>query len=63
MLVNKQLFLSSRKCTRQYMSIIFYQDEEQKRQAEESKLAEEKKRKGTIRTEIWPMDKFYEAEG
>ncbi len=53
----------TRKCSRQYMSAIFYHDEHQRKLAEESKRTEEKKRSSTIRTEILPMEKFYEAEG
>ena len=44
-----------------YMSAIFYHNEDQKRLAEESKMREEKSKK--IRTEILPLDKFYNAEG
>lgn len=51
------------KCTRQYMSAIFYHDEEQKRLAEESmeKAAKDKAKK--ITTKIMPAEKFYVAEG
>ncbi len=52
----------SQNCTRQYMSAIFYHDEEQKRLAEESKLREENKGK-RIKTQILPMETFYNAEG
>lgn len=50
-------------CTRQYMSAIFYHDEEQKRLAEESmeKAAKDKSKK--ITTKIMPAEKFYVAEG
>jgi peptide-methionine (S)-S-oxide reductase len=46
--------------SRQYMSAIFYHDEEQKRAAEETKATEEKNRR--IKTQILPMDSFYDAE-
>ncbi|XP_042882036.1 peptide methionine sulfoxide reductase-like [Penaeus japonicus] len=49
-------------CTRQYMSAIFYHDEEQKRLAEET-MKEEQKNHGTpITTAIAPMKQFYVAE-
>jgi len=51
------------KCySRQYMSAIFYHSTEQKRLAEESLQAEEKKRKKIIQTKILPLEKFYNAE-
>jgi peptide methionine sulfoxide reductase msrA/msrB len=48
----------------QYRSVIFYQDEDQKQQAEESKQALEKSGKfgRPIVTEILPLGKFYPAE-
>jgi peptide methionine sulfoxide reductase msrA/msrB len=48
----------------QYRSVIFYQDEEQKQQAEESKQALEKSGKfgKPIVTEILKLGKFYPAE-
>jgi peptide methionine sulfoxide reductase msrA/msrB len=48
----------------QYRSVIFYQNEEEKRIAEESKEKLEKSRrfKKPIVTEILPLKKFYEAE-
>jgi peptide methionine sulfoxide reductase msrA/msrB len=48
----------------QYRSVIFYQDEEQKRLAEESKenLAKSAKFDKPIATEIIRFTKFYEAE-
>jgi peptide methionine sulfoxide reductase msrA/msrB len=48
----------------QYRSVIFYQDEDQKQQAEESKQALEKSGKfgKPIVTEILPLGKFYPAE-
>lgn len=48
--------------SRQYASIIFYHDEEQKRLAEESKAREEAKLKGKVYTEILPYTNFYLAE-
>lgn len=49
---------------RQYRSAIFYQDETQKRLAEESKKALERAKpfKGPIVTEIVPASEFYPAE-
>jgi peptide methionine sulfoxide reductase msrA/msrB len=48
----------------QYRSVIFYQDEEQRRLAEESKkrLADSKRFNKPIVTEIRKFDKFYPAE-
>jgi peptide methionine sulfoxide reductase msrA/msrB len=48
----------------QYRSVIFYQNEEEKRLAEESKenLAKSGRFKKPIVTEILPLRKFYEAE-
>jgi peptide methionine sulfoxide reductase msrA/msrB len=48
----------------QYRSVIFYQDEDQEQQAEESKQALEKSGKfgKPIVTEILPLGKFYPAE-
>ena len=48
-------------CSRQYMSAIFYHDEEQKRLAEETKADMEGTKR--IKTQILPMDRFYNAEG
>jgi len=50
------------KCSRQYMSAIFYHGEEQKRIAHASMEREEKRRKTKIKTEIVSGDHFYEAE-
>ena len=47
---------------RQYMSAIFYHDEEQKKLALKTMAAEEKKRNKKIQTEILPLGKFYLAE-
>jgi peptide-methionine (S)-S-oxide reductase len=47
--------------SRQYMSAIFYYDDEQKRLAEET-MAQEEKRKPGIKTLILPIGTFYEAE-
>ena len=51
-----------RSWSRQYMSIIFYHNEEQERLAIESKHREEVKSGRKIFTEIVPMSKFYLAE-
>ena len=48
--------------TRQYMSIIFYHDDEQKQLAIETKALEEAKRQENIWTEIVPATTFYLAE-
>lgn len=48
---------------RQYMSIIFYHDKEQKRLALESKKRLEDQKKRRIYTEIRPADHFTLAEG
>ncbi|KAK8750137.1 hypothetical protein OTU49_015259 [Cherax quadricarinatus] len=50
------------KCSRQYMSAIFYHDEEQKRLAEESMKAEQEKHIRPITTSILPCKVFFEAE-
>jgi hypothetical protein len=48
--------------SRQYMSAIFYHDEQQYRLALESKAREEKKRNRKIHTRILPLKQFYLAE-
>ena len=48
-------------CSRQYMSAIFHHDEEQRRLAEETKAEMERTKR--IKTQILPMDRFYNAEG
>ena len=48
--------------SRQYMSIIFYHDEDQKRLALESKQREEASIGSPIFTEIVPISDFYLAE-
>ncbi|XP_071538016.1 peptide methionine sulfoxide reductase [Panulirus ornatus] len=50
------------KCSRQYMSLILYHDEEQKRLAMETMKAEQKKRVSPISTSIVPFKVFYNAE-
>ena len=49
--------------SKQYMNAIFYHDDEQKEKAEKSKITKQKELKGTVRTEIIPLRKFYLAEG
>lgn len=49
-------------CTRQYMSAIFYHDEEQKFSAEKTLAAEQKRFSEPIKTSILPFKEFYEAE-
>lgn len=48
--------------SRQYMSIIFYHDDEQKRLAEETKAGEEFYLQRQLYTEIVPASAFYLAE-
>jgi len=48
------------KCSRQYMSAIFYHDEEQKQFAEATK--KQFKTNMPITTKIMPADRFYDAE-
>lgn len=49
--------------SRQYASIIFYHDDDQKRLAQATKTHEENKQGGNIYTEILPYTQFYLAEG
>ena len=53
---------TSRALARQYMSIIFYHDEEQKRLALETMNREAANRNGRVYTEIVPYTEFYLAE-
>ena len=53
---------TARPWSRQYASLIFYHNEEQRRLAEASLAREEGRRGGRIYTEIVPFDKFYRAE-
>jgi peptide-methionine (S)-S-oxide reductase len=53
---------TTRSWSRQYMSIIFYHNKEQKRLAEESRDREAAKVEGKIFTEIVPFSEFYLAE-
>ena len=62
-----EIFWQSHNCTsraysRQYMSIIFYHDEEQRKLAEESREREEARRGVPIVTEIKPASGFTLAE-
>jgi len=50
------------KCSRQYMSAIFYHDQEQKDKAEATMAEAQKHVRGPITTKILPADKFWEAE-
>lgn len=53
----------STKChSRQYMSAIFYNDEEQKQLAEQTRLDHQAKIKKTVVTKILPAQTFYDAE-
>lgn len=47
---------------RQYMSAIFYNDDEQRQLAEETKKEFQKKVSRSITTKIMPLEKFYDAE-
>src|SRR5512139_3348159 len=51
-----------RSWSRQYASIIFYQDEEQKRLAIETRDREEERRGTKIHTQILPYSRFHLAE-
>jgi peptide-methionine (S)-S-oxide reductase len=53
---------TSRPWSRQYMSIVFYHDEEQRRLATETRDREEARRGRAIFTEIVPASQFYLAE-
>ncbi len=53
---------TSRPRSRQYMSVIFFHDEEQEQLARESKARREEKTGGRIYTEIVPLSPFYLAE-
>ena len=46
----------------QYRTVIFYQTQEEKAEAENSKKEIQKKFKEPVATEILPLKKFYEAE-
>ena len=48
--------------SRQYMSAVFYQNDEQRKLALETKAFEENQRNRKILTEIVPISKFYLAE-
>jgi len=48
--------------SRQYASLVFYHDEEQKRLAVASKAREEERRKAKLHTEIVPAGTFWPAE-
>jgi len=50
------------KCSRQYMSAIFYHTNEQKQLAEESLKSQQKKRAQKITTKIVPVGTFTDAE-
>ena len=49
-------------CTRQYMSAIFYHNEEQKQMAEDTMKQQQAKTSRIIQTKILPAETFYEAE-
>jgi len=48
--------------SRQYMSAIFYHDDEQKSLAEETKAEHQTKVRKQIQTKILPAERFYDAE-
>ncbi|CAL1278482.1 unnamed protein product [Larinioides sclopetarius] len=47
---------------RQYMSAIFYSDEQQKTMAEDSKKSHESELGKSVITQILPLNNFHEAE-
>jgi peptide-methionine (S)-S-oxide reductase len=53
---------TSKSWSRQYMSAIFYHNDEQRKLALETQAFEEEQRNKKIRTEIVPFSKFYLAE-
>jgi peptide-methionine (S)-S-oxide reductase len=53
---------TSRPWSQQYASVIFYHNEEQKRQAVETRDREAAKHDGQIYTEVVPFSEFYLAE-
>lgn len=53
---------SARAWSKQYMSAVFYHNEEQKKRAEESREREASKRGKEIQTQILPFTAFYRAE-
>lgn len=53
---------TSRAWSRQYMSAIFYHNDEQRELALETRASEEKRRNKKIQTEILPFSNFYLAE-
>ena len=53
---------ATRPYSRQYASIIFYHDEEQKRLAEETMAREAERRGRSLYTEIVPYERFWLAE-
>jgi len=53
---------STARCTRQYMSAIFYNNEEQKKLAEDSMKAAQSSKIKKIQTVIVPATTFYDAE-
>jgi len=48
---------------RQYMSAIFYHDDEQKKLAEETMTEVQKKTVRKVATKVLPLETFYDAEG
>ena len=53
---------TSRNSSRQYMNVIFYHDEHQRRLATTSQNAVEQKTSGTIRTKVLSIQSFTMAE-
>ena len=53
---------TSKPYSRQYMSLILYVNEEQRRPAEESLKMQQAGTDGIIHTELVPLDTFYQAE-
>jgi len=49
-------------CSRQYMSVIFYHDDQQKKLAENSLKSAQAENRSNITTQILPAETFYNAE-
>jgi len=49
-------------CSRQYMSVIFYHDDQQKKLAEDSLKSAQAENRSNITTQLLPAETFYNAE-
>lgn len=54
---------STKECTREYMSAIFYHDAQQKFEAEQCLISHQARLTRSITTQILPAQTFFEAEG